>query len=267
MDRYRITDGSGFRLRDHDPRDTSGFDGGKSDGRAELARLTTRLEELQEVFFADGRYKVLVVLQGMDTSGKGGTIKKVFEGLNPAGVRVASFKAPTSVELAHDFLWRIHQHAPANGEIVIFDRSHYEDVLVTRVHNLVPGERWRARYRHICEFERMMADEGTVIRKFFLHISSDRQARRLQARLDDPTKHWKFHEDDVVERQRWADYQDAYEVALRETATEHAPWYVVPADRKWYRDLVVCHALVDALDGLDLRYPEPAVDISGIRIV
>ncbi|HKA83022.1 MAG TPA: polyphosphate kinase 2 family protein [Acidimicrobiales bacterium] len=266
MKRYRVTDGKDFTLAKWDPADTLAFAGGKADARAELADMTARLDDLQEKFYADNRHKLLVVLQGTDTSGKGGAIRKVFEGVNPAGVQVASFKAPTEAELAHDFLWRVHPHAPANGQIAIFDRSHYEDVLIVRVHDLVPPKRWRARYTHIRSFEKMLADEGTTIVKFFLHISKDEQAERLRARLDDPTKHWKFRVGDVEERERWDDYQDAYEEAIRRTAARHAPWIVVPANRKWYRNLVICQTLIDTLERLDLRYPESVDDLSGIVI-
>jgi PPK2 family polyphosphate:nucleotide phosphotransferase len=181
-------------------------------------------------------------------------------------VQVASFKAPTEAELAHDFLWRVHPHVPAKGQISIFDRSHYEDVLIVRVHDLVPPARWKARYARIRNFEEMLADEGTIILKFFLHISKDEQAERLRARLEDPTKNWKFRTSDLDERERWDDYQDAYEEMVRRTAAKHAPWIVVPANRKWYRDLVISHTLIDTLEGLDLRYPEPAEDLSGIVI-
>jgi PPK2 family polyphosphate:nucleotide phosphotransferase len=266
MRRYRVTDGKDFKLAKWDPADTAGFEGGKADGRAELRRLTAHLDELQEKFYADGRHKLLVVLQGTDTSGKGGAIRKAFEGLNPSGVHVASFKAPTEVELAHDFLWRIHPHVPPSGQIAIFDRSHYEDVLVVRVHNLVPPARWRARYTHIRNFEKMLADEGTIILKFFLHISNDEQADRLRARLDNPTKNWKFRLNDLQEREHWEDYQEAYEEMVRRTAAKHAPWIVVPANRKWYRDLVISHTLIDTLEGLDLRYPEPVEDLAGVVV-
>jgi PPK2 family polyphosphate:nucleotide phosphotransferase len=263
MDRHRVNHGSDFDLADHDPGDTGGFEGGKKEARAELVDLNRRLDDLQEQLYADGRHRLLVVLQGMDTSGKGGTIRRVFEGVNPSGVRVAPFKKPNEAELAHDFLWRIHPQVPTNGEMVIFDRSHYEDVLIVRVHDLVPPERWENRYRHIREFEQMLADEGTTIVKFFLHISRDEQAERLQARLDDPAKHWKFRLADLDERKHWDAYQAAFADAIRETARPHAPWYVVPADRKWYRDLVVCRAIIDALEGMDLTFPESPDDLTG----
>ncbi len=266
MERFRVTDGKGFDLAKWDPADIGERDGGRTAGRAELKELTPRLDELQEKFYADGRHKLLVVLQGTDTSGKGGAIRKAFEGLDPSGVRVASFKAPTDLELAHDFLWRVHPHVPSNGQISIFDRSHYEDVLIVRVHDLVPKKRWQARYAHIRAFEKLLADEGTVILKFFLHISKDEQAERLRARLDDPTKNWKFRTGDLEERGHWDDYQDAYEEMIQRTAAAHAPWFVVPANRKWFRDLVICHAMIDTLERLDLRYPVPAEDLSGVTI-
>jgi PPK2 family polyphosphate:nucleotide phosphotransferase len=266
MTAYEVTDGKGFRLADHDPRADSGI-AGKQEGRAEVATLTARLEQLHDKLYADGRHKVLVVLQGMDTSGKGGAVRKAFEGLDPTGVHVAAFKAPTEEELAHDFLWRIHPHVPGNGRISIFDRSHYEDVLIVRVHDLVPRARWKARYDHIRHWERMLADEGTVIRKFFLHISKEEQAARLQARIDDSTKHWKFRKEDLDERAVWDDYQRAYEEAIRRTAAPHAPWIVVPADRKWHRDYVICRTMVETLEGLDLRYPDADEDLSGLTVV
>jgi PPK2 family polyphosphate:nucleotide phosphotransferase len=266
MQRYRIGKRGGFRIDDHDPGDTGGFDGGKAEGRAELERLRPRLEELQEQLYADGHHRVLVVLQGMDTSGKGGTIRKVFEGVDPAGVRVAAFKAPSPEDLARDFLWRIHPFVPRDGELVIFDRSHYEDVLVQRVHEMVPAKRWRSRYRSIRDFERMLVDEGTTICKFFLHISADEQARRLQARLDDPHKHWKFRLNDINERKLWDDYQRAYEDAVNETASGDAPWYVVPADHKWYRNLVVSRTIVATLEGLHLRYPPSPDDLADVVV-
>ena len=265
MQDYVVTDGKGFRLADHDPGADSGVPD-KEAGRAEVAELTARLDELQERFYADGRHKVLVVLQGMDTSGKGGAIRKAFEGLHPTNVNVASFKAPTEIELAHDFLWRVHPHVPRRGHLSIFDRSHYEDVLIVRVHDLVPRSRWEARYDHIRNFEQMLVDEGTTIRKFFLHISKKEQADRLQARIDNPAKHWKFREEDLAERERWDEYQAAYDEAIRRTATPDAPWIVVPADRKWHRDLVICRTVVETLESLDLRYPRAKDDLSGLRV-
>jgi PPK2 family polyphosphate:nucleotide phosphotransferase len=263
---FRVVPGSPVDLSVIDTRDTPGFEGGKKEGRRAHARLNERLEHLQELLYAQGRHRVLVVLQATDTGGKDGTIRKVFDGVNPQGVKVASFKRPTSQELAHDYLWRVHPHVPGDGEMVIFNRSHYEDVLVVRVHDLVPEERWSKRYDHINEFERMLTDEGTTIVKFFLHISKEEQRERLQARLDDPTKHWKFSLGDLDERKRWEDYRAAFEMALARTSTEWAPWYVVPADRKWYRDLVVASVLVDTLQKLGLDYPPPEDDLSGVVV-
>ena len=266
MDRHRIASGTAVRLADHDPDDTSAFPEGKSAARAQAKKHTDRLEELQELLFAEGRRRVLVVLQAMDTGGKDGVIRHVFDGVNPQGVRVASFKRPTPVELAHDYLWRVHAHVPGNGEIVIFNRSHYEDVLVVRVHSLVPAAVWEKRYDQINSFERLLADEGTAILKFFLHVSREEQAERLRARLEDPSKQWKFATADLAERARWDEYVAAYDDVLSRTSTEWAPWYVVPSDRKWYRDLVVGGVLVTALDRFGMEFPRPAEDLSGVVI-
>jgi PPK2 family polyphosphate:nucleotide phosphotransferase len=264
--RYRVKAGAAAGLADRDPSDQSLFDGDKGAGKAALAKLNKRLERLQELFYADNRHRFLVVLQATDTGGKDGTISSVFDGVNPLGVKVASFRKPTEAELAHDYLWRVHPHVPANGEIVIFNRSHYEDVLVVRVHNLVPEERWRRRYQQIVDFERLLIEEGTTIVKFFLHISKDEQGERLQARLDDPQKRWKFSVTDLVERKRWDQYQAAFEEAISRTSTDSAPWYVIPANRKWYRDIAVAMILIETLEGLGLRFPEPDEDLSGIVV-
>ncbi|MBL8728273.1 MAG: polyphosphate kinase 2 family protein [Planctomycetes bacterium] len=266
FDRYRVPPGKGLRLSDIAPDETKAFDGDKDQARARTQTLNARLEELQEALYAEGRHRVLVVLQAMDAGGKDGTIRSVFEGVNPQGVKVACFKQPTRHELAHDFLWRVHPHTPGAGEIAIWNRSHYEDVLVARVRDLVPETRWRRRYEHIVAFEKMLADEGTTIRKVFLHISKDEQRKRLQERIDDPKKRWKWHPADLDERRWWDDYQRAYEEAMAATSTEHAPWYVVPADRNWYRDLVVSELLLDALEGLGIRLPEGDPGIAGLRV-
>lgn len=254
-----------FRLLDLDPSGNGDLD--KDAAKARIVERNARLEELQELLWADGRHRVLLVLQAMDTGGKDSTIRRVFDGVDPSGVRVAGFKRPTDDDLAHDYLWRVHPQVPGNGELVIFNRSHYEDVLVVRVHGLVPENRWRRRYRHIREFERMLADEGTTILKVFLHISEDEQRDRLQARIDDPTKRWKFAAGDLAERARWSDYMAAFDEALRETSTEWAPWYVVPANRKWYRDLIVLELLVQTLEALELRYPPSAEGVHDGLIV
>lgn len=264
--RYLVTPGEKLRLQDHDPRDTAGLGGDKEAGLQRLQNLHTQLEVLQETLHAEGRHRLLVVLQAMDAGGKDGTIRSVFDGVNPQGVKVTCFKQPTPHELAHDFLWRVHPHAPAAGEIAIWNRSHYEDVLVARVHDLVPEARWRARYAHIRAFEQLLADEGTVIRKFFLNMSKDEQQERLQERIDDPRKRWKWHRGDLDERARWDEYQLAYADALAETSTDSAPWYVVPADRNWYRNLVVSEVIVQCLEALRLRLPEGEPGIAGLRV-
>jgi PPK2 family polyphosphate:nucleotide phosphotransferase len=266
MDRYRVEPGSRVDLSEWDPNDKSAFPVKKKEGRKRLLELNERLEELQELLYAEHEHKVLIVLQAMDTGGKDGTIRHVFEGVNPQGVRVAGFKKPTAEELAHDYLWRVHKQVPGRGEIVIFNRSHYEDVLVVRVHSLVPQEVWSKRYDHIHSFECMLADEGTTILKFFLHIDLDEQRERFQARLDEPDKRWKFNPGDLEERKLWPKYMEAYEDAIARTSTSWAPWYIVPANRKWYRNLVVGTVITETLDGLGMRYPEPAFDPADIRI-
>lgn len=249
-----------------DPEDHSEFAGNKAAAQREVDGLTKRLEQLQEMLYAGQEHRLLVVLQAVDTGGKDGTIRKIFEGLNPMGVKVASFKRPTPQELAHDYLSRAHLHVPGNGEIAIFNRSHYEDVLVVRVHQMVPKARWEKRFRHIVEFERLLADEGTTILKFFLHISKDEQRKRLQDRIDIPEKRWKFSLGDLDERKLWDDYQLAYQDVLSKTSTKSAPWYIVPANRKWYRDIVVAKVLVDTLESMSLQWPKPKEDLSGVVV-
>ncbi len=266
MEQYRVKTGQKIHLKDWDPNKTDSFDGGKDEGRERLLELNRELEELQELLYAEHKHKVLIVLQGMDTSGKDGVIRHVFEGVNPQGVRVANFKVPTAEELDHDYLWRVHRQTPGRGEIVIFNRSHYEDVLVVRVHGLVSEEVWKRRFAHINDFERLLAEEGTLILKFFLHIDLEEQKKRLQARLEDPTKHWKFNVGDLKERARWADYMQAYEDVLNKTSTDYAPWYIVPSNKKWYRNLVVASVLVEALKGLKMQYPQPKEDLSQVVI-
>jgi len=266
MERYRVRPDEKIHLNQIDPNDLGKYSGEKDDGLEKLGELNQELEKLQELLYAEHKHRVLVVLQGMDTSGKDGVIRHVFEGVNPQGVRVASFKVPTPEELDHDYLWRVHKQTPAKGEIVIFNRSHYEDVLVVRVHELVPEKVWKKRFDQIKAFERQLVEEGTIILKFFLHIDLDEQKERLQARLDDPTKRWKFNPGDLKERARWNDYIKAYEDVLNETSTDEAPWYVVPSNKKWYRNLVIASVLVDALEKLDMDYPQPEGDLTGITI-
>lgn len=266
MNKYRVAPGDKINLSDWDPNDKSKFDGNKLQAQKRLEELNYEVEALQELLYAEHKHRVLVVLQAMDTGGKDGTIRHVFEGVNPQGVKVASFKVPTREELDHDYLWRVHKQTPGKGEIVIFNRSHYEDVLVVRVHKLVPKKVWALRYEQINEFERLLYEEGTTILKFFLHIDLKEQKERLQARLDDPNKQWKFSLGDLEERKLWPEYTKAYEDVLNKTSTKWAPWYIVPANRKWYRNLVVASIMVDALKRLDMSYPQPEDDLSQVDI-
>ena len=265
-ERYRVTSGAPIALRDWDPNDKRLFDGKKRAGKAALTPLNKRLAELQELLYAEGKHKILIVLQAMDTGGKDGTIRHVFERVNTQGVHVASFKKPTTEELAHDFLWRIHKQTPGSGEMVIFNRSHYEDVLIVRINELVPPAVWQARYEYINAFEKMLVGEGTTILKFYLHIDTDEQKERLQARLDDPSKHWKFNVADLSVRKRWREYMVAYEDVLNNTSTEWAPWYVIPANRKWYRNLVISQIIIQTLEALNMQYPEPQENLDEVVI-
>ncbi|MEM7288332.1 MAG: polyphosphate kinase 2 family protein [Actinomycetota bacterium] len=261
---FRVSPGADVDLGDWDPDHDHGID--KGDLKDEHKDLNDELEELQELLYAENEHKVLVVLQATDTGGKDGTIRHVFDKTNPQGVKVASFKKPTDEELAHDYLWRVHHHTPGAGEITIFNRSHYEDVLVVRVHDLVPEERWRKRYDHINAFEKMLADEGTTIIKIFLHISRAEQKERLQARLDEPHKNWKFSKGDLAERERWDDYQEAFREMLERTSTDWAPWYVIPANDKKFRNLVISTILVDTLKALDMDWPDAEEGLDEIEI-
>jgi len=263
--RWRVEPGSKVHLGEIDTRSTDGAPGDKDKTSAVSETLQLDLQGLQERLYAESTRSLLVVLQALDAGGKDGTIKHVFRGLNPASCRVVSFKVPSEEERSHDFLWRVHAKTPAQGEVAVFNRSHYEDVLVVRVHDLVPEDVWRPRYDFINEFEANLAAAGTRIVKVFLHISKDEQAVRLQARLDDPTKHWKFRKADLDERARWDDYMVAFEEAIARTSTDAAPWFVVPADRKWYRNWAVSRILVETLDDMDPQYP-PAEDLTGVVI-
>jgi len=258
-DELRVQPGSKFELGAFDTRATLGFDKASA---AEVTEATlARLEDLQERFWAESKQRLLIVLQGIDTAGKGGTIEHVLSAFSPQGCDVYGFKVPTVEELAHDYLWRIHQRVPRNGEIVIFDRSHYEDVLVVRVHGLVPKARWERRYEQINDFERMLVDEGTTIVKLFLAIDKDEQRERLQARYDDPQKRWKFKLGDLEERKRWDDYAEAYEEALRRCSTDVAPWYAIPAGHKWVRNLAVGEILLETLEEMDPKIPPSTDDV------
>jgi len=266
MKQHIVKPDSKIKLSEWDPNDTGKFDGGKEKGLAEVAKLNARLSELQEVLYAEHKHKILIVLQAMDTGGKDGAIQRVFSGVNPQGVRVANFKVPTAEELDHDYLWRVHKVTPAKGEIAVFNRSHYEDVLVVRVHNIVPLEIVEKRYDQINAFEHHLAENGTIILKFYLHIDLDEQKERLQARLDDPAKHWKFRLADLDERKLWPEYMKAFEDVLSKTSTDYAPWVIVPANRKWYRDLVILSVLVKTLEDLNMKIPESDEDLKGVIV-
>ena len=235
-------------------------------GHDELSELQTRLDELQDQFIADGRFALLIILQAIDAGGKDGTIRGVFSEVDPLGMRAIGFKVPTEEEISHDFLWRIHAQTPGKGQIAIFNRSHYEDVVAVRVKELVPREVWEKRYGHINAFENMLTDEGTVILKFFLHISKEEQRQRLQERVDNPAKRWKFRHGDLDDRARWDDFQAAFEDMLTRCNTEAAPWHVIPADQNWYRNLLVARVIVEKLESLSLRFPEPETAVSGIIV-
>jgi PPK2 family polyphosphate:nucleotide phosphotransferase len=254
--RFMVKPGSRVHLGEIDPNDTSGFDGDKKEGEKAIDALLGKLDPLQELLYAEHKHKILIVLQGMDTSGKDGTIRRVFEGVNPEGVRVAHFGIPSEEENDHDYLWRVHKQVPGKGEIVLFNRSHYESVLIERVHGLVPESVWSRRYQQLVDFEKMLSEEGTTIMKFFLDIDRKEQARRFRDRLKDSTKHWKFSRLDYNERRYWKEYMQAYEDALERTSTEFAPWYVVPSNHAWFRDLVVSEVVVEALESLGMHYPK-----------
>jgi PPK2 family polyphosphate:nucleotide phosphotransferase len=261
----RIKPGTKVSLKHYDPGDTGDYRSAE-EVEPRLEALRKEMADLQQQLYAEDRRALLVVLQGMDGSGKDGTIRHVMSGLNPQGVSVVSFKAPSDEERDHDYLWRIHKALPRYGDIGIFNRSHYEDVLVVRVHNLVPKKVWKPRYKQINEFEKLITTTNLVLLKFFLHISKDEQRKRFQARLDDPTRNWKFSPKDLEERKYWDDYQKAFEAMLSRCSTKWAPWHLVPSDKKWYRNLVVAEVIVKTLRDLDMKYPEPAVDLSHVVV-
>ncbi len=262
----RVDAGSAPHLDKRDPGARVGADD-KQEGVARIAELVERLGVLHTRLYAEAKRSLLLVLQGMDASGKDGTIRTVFTGVNPQGCRVESFKVPTVTELAHDYLWRVHNACPARGEIVIFNRSHYEDVIAVRVRKLAPEKVWRPRYDHIRAFEQLLVEEGTAVVKVFLHLSRDEQRKRLQERLDNPEKRWKFRLGDLDDRALWDDFTAAYEETLHKTSTDRAPWYVVPADHNWSRNLAVAEILVAALERLDPKLPEPDPAIADTKIV
>lgn len=267
FDKFRVKPGDNIQLKDFFADGKEYYHGDKKVAKQQALDLNQKLESLQELMYAEGKRKLLVVLQGMDTSGKDSTIRYVFEGVNPQGVKVASFKVPTPLERSHDYLWRVHLKAPASGQIMIFNRSHYEDVLVVRVHDLVPEEQWKKRYQQIVNFEQMLVDEGTQVVKFFLHVDKNEQKERLLERRDTPHKQWKFSLGDLKERELWSDYQEAYQDAINKTSTSDAPWFIVPANQKWFRNLMITSILVKILEGFDMKYPEPEEGIGDVEVV
>jgi len=262
---FLVPPGTPVTLSDYDPGYAGGYKS-KGETKAELKRNGKRLQELQEVLWAEGKHSLLVVLQAMDAGGKDGTIKHVMRGVNPQGCQVTSFKVPTEEELDHDYLWRVHKATPRRGFIGIFNRSHYEDVLVVRVHNLVPEAVWQRRYEQINQFEKLLADSGTTILKFFIYISKEEQKERFEARLRDPRKNWKFSMGDVKERGHWDDYMRAFEDVLSRCSTPWAPWHVIPANHKWYRNFVVASILVETLKKLDPQFPAPEEGLEDVVI-
>jgi len=263
-DNLLVRPGSKLKLSSHDPGATHGYT--KVKAALETERHRARMSELQEVLYAERKHALLIVLQAIDAGGKDGTIRTVMSGVNPQGCQVTSFKVPTTEELGHDFLWRTHKAVPIKGQIGIFNRSHYEDVLVVRVHNLIPKPVWTARYGYINEFERLLADSGVTILKFFLHISKDEQKKRFEQRLADPSKWWKFNPADFEERKKWDEYIAAFEDAFTQCSTKPAPWYIIPSNKKWFRNLAVSQIIVEALESLKLKYPKPDFDPSKIVI-
>ncbi|HUJ31128.1 MAG TPA: polyphosphate kinase 2 family protein [Candidatus Acidoferrum sp.] len=257
--------GKKVKLSKYDPDETLGWQKGHK-AKANLEKAVERLDKLQYLLYAERKHALLVVLQGLDAAGKDGTVRHVMSGVNPEGCQVTPFKVPTSEEAAHDFLWRIHKAVPCRGEIGIFNRSHYEDVLVVRVHKLVPKEVWSKRYEQINDFESMLAKNGVKILKFFLHISKDEQRRRLLQRIDDPDRQWKISEADFHERKFWDEYVGAYEDALTKCNSKHAPWFIIPSNKKWFRNLAISHIVAETLEDLRMKFPAPTVDLSKLKV-
>jgi PPK2 family polyphosphate:nucleotide phosphotransferase len=267
LERYRVKPGEKLDFGKLDSSEKSLFQGSQKDGiEPQFDELQCQLQQLQKRLYAENKHRILVVMQAMDTGGKDGCIKHVFSRIDPQGIHVCSFKKPSEPELARDFLWRVHAEVPATGQLVIFNRSHYEDIIAVRVKKIFPDVVWQRRERHVIEFERMLAEEGTTIVKIFLHISKDEQKRRLEARLANPAKHWKIHPDDLADRARWDEFMLAYEEVISKTSTEQSPWYVVPADRKWYRNLCVARIMLDTLKQLNMEFPPINWDPASIQI-
>jgi PPK2 family polyphosphate:nucleotide phosphotransferase len=264
LQRFRVAPESKVKLKEIDPSFKDGHESHES-AAEEIAHYQKKLWELQELLYAERRHSLLICLQALDTGGKDGTINHVLGAMNPQGCRVAAFKQPSAEEAAHDFLWRAHKAAPSRGEVVIFNRSHYEDVLVVRVHNLVPKETWSRRYDRINEFEKTLVAHDTQILKFYLHISKEEQLKRFKERLDDSSKHWKISEADYKERGFWDEYVNAYQDALSLCSTQYAPWFIIPANHKWFRNLVIARIVVEHLETLNMKFPKPTVDLNHIR--
>lgn len=262
---YLVKPNSNVNLPDYDPDDTNGI---KSKSRAEtiLEKHRSKLFELQELMYAEAKHSLLVVLQGLDAAGKDGTIRHIFTGVNPQGCEVTSFKKPTEEELRHNFLWRVQRATPARGMIGIFNRSHYEDVLVVRVHGNLSKNHLKERFEAINDFEELLVENGTTVLKFYLHISKDEQRERLQARLDHPQKYWKVNPEDLKERQYWDDYVEAFEDVFRHCSRKQAPWYIIPSNKKWYRNVAISQIIIDALEALDMKYPKPQFDVSKMKV-
>jgi PPK2 family polyphosphate:nucleotide phosphotransferase len=265
-EKYRVKKGSKLEFGNHDSSDKILYQGSKDEAETQFDVLQDELQQLQKMLYAQNKHRVLVVMQAMDTGGKDGCIKHVFSRIDPQGIHVRSFKKPTEEELAHDFLWRVHSKVPSTGQMVIFNRSHYEDIIAVRVKKLFPEEVWKRRQQHVLDFERMLAEEGTTIVKIFLHISRAEQKHRLESRLNNPAKHWKFNPDDLADRARWDDFMVAYQDVIGKTSTDLAPWYVVPADRKYYRNLCVARIMVDTLKQLNMKFPAITWDPGTIKI-
>ncbi|WP_411826671.1 polyphosphate kinase 2 family protein [Luteolibacter sp. AS25] len=266
-EKYLVEPGSKVNLKKLETDDRSLYDdGGKEEGKLAMNELLEEMRELQRVLYAENKHRILVVIQAMDTGGKDGCVKSVFPTVDPQGIHVEPFKKPSEEELAHDFLWRVHAKVPRNGQIVVFNRSHYEDIIAVKVKKIYEDKVWKNRYGHVVDFERMLSEEGTTIVKIYLHISKEEQRQRLESRLENPDKHWKFNPDDLKDRALWDDFMVTYEDVLSKTSTKDAPWYVVPADRKWYRNLVVARIMVDTLKKLNMQYPEITWDPSSMKI-
>lgn len=266
LERYWVKPGAKVDFAKCDSGEKTLFQGSKDEFESQFDELQHQLQQLQKVLYAQNKHRILVVMQAMDTGGKDGCIKHVFSRIDPQGIHVCSFKKPSEEELAHDFLWRVHSKVPGTGQMVIFNRSHYEDIIAVRVKKIYPDEVWKRRQRHVIEFERMLAEEGTTVVKIFLHISKDEQKKRLESRLENPAKHWKINPDDLVDRARWSEFMTAYEDVIGKTSTEQAPWYIVPADRKWYRNLCVARIMLDTLKKLNMEFPAINWDPKELKI-